>query len=182
MLGQCAEQNIAQKQPPFQDCGEYDVWTDTGYAKRNACFYPSIDGLNAIYEAYPNSTFLMVVRNTSSWHTSFQSWYGGKLYRRWKRCNATGMSSLNPTSTWPVHFHNYYEWHQQMVREFVQKHPSLTYVEVQLESPETPHILENAFGISASCWGKCDPKYHCTFSNDTDTTNLTLTESSISIL
>jgi hypothetical protein len=30
MAGKCIQQNILQGQPPFQDCGAYDVYTDTG--------------------------------------------------------------------------------------------------------------------------------------------------------
>jgi hypothetical protein len=35
MAGKCIEQNILQGQPPFQDCGAYDVYTDTGVRR---CF------------------------------------------------------------------------------------------------------------------------------------------------
>jgi hypothetical protein len=166
IAGQCIEQNIVHNQPPFAGCGDYDVWTDTGYAEYNSCFYPSIDGLDAIYDAYPNATFLMVIRNTSSWYTSFHSWYDARLFRRWKRCNTTGMPSKG--GTWKD-FQTYYDWHYTMVRDFAQNRPSLTYVEVQLDSPDTPHILEEAFGISSACWGKCDPQYHCSYTNDTTT-------------
>lgn len=30
MAGKCIQQNILEGQPPFQDCGAYDVYTDTG--------------------------------------------------------------------------------------------------------------------------------------------------------
>ena len=163
--GQCVEQNIARKRKPFEGCGEYDVWADTGYAEAKSCFYPSIDGLDSIYEAYPKFTLLLVVRNTSSWYNSFHNWYDRRLFRQWTRCNATGMPNKN--STWRVHFHNYYEWHKQMVRDFAQSHPSITYVEVPLESSETPHILAESFGISSDCWGKCDSDYSCTYANET---------------
>jgi hypothetical protein len=167
MVGECMQRNIAQGQPPFQECGEYQAWTDTGYASEDSCYFPSIDGLDAIYQAYPNSTLMLVVRDTKSWFKSFSTW-GKDLYDRWKRCNATNMPSrLYSKATKLNDFEKFYEWHQDMVRTFARNHPSLTYVEVKLESPETPKILEDAFGIRKNCWGKCDPHFQCTYPDGT---------------
>jgi hypothetical protein len=169
MVGECIQNNIIRQRPPLEGCGSYDVWTDTGYAEFNRCFYPSIDGLDAFYNAYPNSTLMMVTRNTSSWFHSFFEWNNHRLFRRWIRCNATGMPNNNH-GKWKD-FHNYYEWHQNMIRKFAQNHPSMTYVELSLESPDAGRILEEAFGIPETCWGKCTPKFECTFPNSTSNPN-----------
>jgi hypothetical protein len=163
MVGECIQNNIIRQKPPLEGCGSYDVWTDTGYAEFNRCFYPSIDGLDAFYNAYPNSTLMLVTRNTSSWFHSFFEWNNHRLFRRWIRCNATGMPNNNH-GKWKD-FHNYYEWHQNMIRKFASDHPSMAYVEVGLESPDAGRKLEEAFGIPETCWGKCTPKFVCTFSN-----------------
>lgn len=167
MVAQCMQRNIAQGRPPFQECGEYQAWTDTGYASHDSCYFPSIDGLDAIYQAYPNSTLMLVVRDTKSWFKSFSTW-GKDLYDRWKLCNATNMPSRLYSKPSKLNdFEIFYEWHQEMVRTFARNHPSLTYVEVKLESPETPQILEDAFGIRQNCWGNCDPHFQCTYPDGT---------------
>ena len=56
----------------------------------------------------------------------------------------------------------FYEAHNAMIRQFVRDRPSLTYIEVKLEAPDTGRILEEATGISADCWKKCKPEErHC---------------------
>ena len=45
-----------------------------------------------------------------------------------------------------------------MIRQFVHDRPSITYIEVKLESADTGRILEEATGITAGCWRKCKPE------------------------
>jgi len=155
--GQCMKQNIALGQPPFQDCGNYDVFTDTGYALYQAsgpnCYYPSVEALEEIYQAYPNATFVMVVRNTASWFTSVEKWGEGSLLKRWGACNTTGYG----WTTKREKVEAFYDWHTENIRQFAMDHPSLNYIEVGLESEDTGKLLEDKIGIPATCWGKCTP-------------------------
>lgn len=109
-----------------------------------------IDALEETYQAYPNATFLFVVRETDSWLNSIQDYHDGFIIDVWKRCNTTGFPGMDGNIE---DFRSFYEWHKQMIRNFVKEHPSLTYIEVPLESEETGYILEEKIGISASCWG-----------------------------
>jgi hypothetical protein len=47
----------------------------------------------------------------------------------------------------------FYEWQVGHVRRFAQAHPSMTYIEVDLEANATGSILEDKIGIPAHCWG-----------------------------
>jgi hypothetical protein len=47
----------------------------------------------------------------------------------------------------------FYNWHTEHVRKFAKAHPSMTYIEVSLESSDTAQQLEEAIGIPAHCWG-----------------------------
>ena len=167
--GRCIQDNIWAGRPPFYHCGKYDVYTDTGflvYSHRGGerCFYPSIDGLNELYESYPTMTFVNVVRNASDWFTSLVNWSNGSLFTRFRLCNMTG----NPGGIGNENdFIEFYQWQNDRVRAFVKEHPSLTYIEVELESPETGRILSEATGIEASCWRKCRPQ--TTECNETET-------------
>jgi hypothetical protein len=168
LAGQCIQRNMDNGRPPFQGCGSYEVFTDTGYALADPerkhptyplkpavdCYYPSIDSLDAFAEYYPSGTLLLVVRDTDSWYKSMAEWGEGSLLKRWELCEQTGFPDVNSD---PDDFHSFYDWHTEHVRKFARQHPSLRYIEVSLESEETGRILEREIGIPATCWGKCTP-------------------------
>lgn len=157
--GECVAKNLALDRAPFDGCGKYDVYTDTGFAnyrkpQGSTCFYPSIDALDEIYKHYPNITFVMVVRNTTQWYDSMMKWGEGSLLSRWRPCNATGLPGFK---SGPQDFLDFYDWHNENIRQFVKDKPSIKYIEVQLESNETGDILEREIGIPKKCWAKCTP-------------------------
>jgi hypothetical protein len=119
------------------------------------CFYPSIDGLDAIYESYPNITFVNVIRNTEAWYESIKGWSQASLFVRLRLCNATGFPNGQSTKD---DFMKMYDNFNSMIRQFVKDRPSITYIEVQLESNDTGFILEDATGIDRSCWKLCKPQ------------------------
>lgn len=114
------------------------------------CYYPLIDALEETYAAYPNATFLFVVRETNAWLDSMQSYHDGFIMDVWKRCRTRGFPGLDGTLD---DFRNFYEWHKDLIRSFAMEHPSLTYIEVELEAEETGDILQEKVGINATCWG-----------------------------
>jgi hypothetical protein len=158
--GLCIKRNVAANRAPFEGCGDYDVYTDTGYVDIDKktlqphCFYPSVDALEAIAEHYPNATFVMAVRQTESWYKSIANWAGGSLLKRWRRCNATGFPGWTLK---PRRIKRFYDRHNANIRRFLNEHPSINYIEVSLESEETGKILEREIGIPAECWDKCAP-------------------------
>jgi Sulfotransferase family len=190
-IGRCAHRNIRQGEAPFDGCGDYDVWTDTGAYRRLKilvnersnwacthsstsfemtgyvaaryhhdgrdlrtnniqCFYPLIDALEEVYTAYPNATFLFVVRETDAWLKSIRRYHDGFIMEVWKRCRSRGFPTRDGTLE---DFREFYEWHKDMIRNFALDHPSWTYIEVDLESLSAGELLEERVGISAECWG-----------------------------
>jgi Sulfotransferase domain len=157
--GACVQQNMAVGKPPFQNCGDYNVFTDTGYATfKDAppvrCYYPSIEALDATYKQFPNITVIMITRDTNKWYKSMEKWGEGTLLKRWKACNTTNMPNSNAK---PQDFMRFYDWHNDNIRKFVSDKPSIKYIEVELESSETGDILEREVGIPSTCWAKCTP-------------------------
>jgi hypothetical protein len=167
--GKCIRRNVDSDLAPFSGCGDYDVYTDTGIAlvlegavltnRRADCYFPSMQELDSIYQPYPTSTIVNIVRDATSWYKSMASWGNGSLQGslldRLMRCNITDLPRWGATET---DFIQFYAWHTRQVREFALSHPSLTYVEVSLESPSAGKVLKEAIGIPASkCWGKCSP-------------------------
>ena len=162
--GQCIRRNVQAKQAPFQGCGGVDIFTDTGFANYNKkdgggggvsdCYYPSVDALDSIYEHYPQSTIILIVRNTTQWYRSMKKWGEGSLLDRWRPCNATGFPSFAAKAR---DFKAFYEWHTDNLRNFAARHPSINYIELSLESPANGKLLEDKIGIPAHCWRKCLP-------------------------
>ena len=156
--GKCIRDNVRAHRPPFDGCGDFDIYTDTGFAnyehQTSECYYPSVDALEAIYEHYPQATIMFVVRNTTQWYKSMKSWGKGSLLDRWRPCNATHFPSFTARKE---DFLKFYEWHSDSLRIFCQRHTSLNCIEVPLESHETGRILEERVGIPSTCWAKCTP-------------------------
>jgi len=169
LTGRCMYDNIVRRnRPPFEGCGHQRIHTDAGYARfvqdgdgdYPLCYFPSISALEDIYRHYPNSTIVMVVRNSSSWYDSMNAWAEGTLLTRWKACNLPHFPNVTSDDDSPPSREaatGFYEWHTDHVRKFARNHPSIRYVEVQLESNGTGSILEDSIGIPARCWGKCTP-------------------------
>jgi hypothetical protein len=107
-----------------------------------------------MYQSYPSATWVNVVRNATAWYQSLKSFSDGSLFVRFRLCNATGSPNGQATRD---DFIRFYQHHQAQVRRFVHARPSLSYIEVPLEDPQTGLLLEQATGIPASCWQHCPP-------------------------
>jgi hypothetical protein len=163
-IGRCVQRNMNRNTPPFDGCGDYDIWTDTGYVAPSyhkgashantteevPCFYPLIEALDQVYEAYPNATMLFVVRNETDWLNSIQEYHEGFIMNVWKQCNTRGFPNQDAT---PHDFGKFYQWHQRLIRDFAKSHPTITYLEVPLEAESTASALEENIGIPKQCWG-----------------------------
>lgn len=137
--------------PSFLIALQYTVYDhDVGVS----CFFPSIDGLEAIYESYPYATFVNVVRDTEAWYESIKKWAHSSLFVRMRLCNATGFPDGQSQKQ---DFLEFYDNHNALIRQFVKARPSLSYIEIELESEEASRILSESTGIQAECWRNCKP-------------------------
>jgi hypothetical protein len=139
---------MVASRPPFENCGKYHVYSDAGFVRGKRCFYPSVHGLRAFYDAYPNATIILIKRNSAAWLDSIKKWKKGALLKKWDACDE--FPAKNATD---AQYQRFYEWHADNIRQFAAKHPSLTYVEVQLESDRVHEQLKASIGINASCFG-----------------------------
>ena len=113
-----------------------------------------MDGLDAIYNSYPKATFINVVRNASDWYNSLLNWSHGGLFVKLRLCNGTGFPNGQSTRT---DIQEFYEWHNNRIRQFVKDRPSINYIEIHVDDPIAGQILENRTGIPSSCWKHCRP-------------------------
>jgi len=159
-IGACMEHNLKMNRPLLEDCSYYKVWSDIQYLDKEKgsswslgrCFVPSFEqngGLQAFARDYPYGTLLHVVRNATAWSQSAHCY--NNLANRWSR--AKDCSGFPPPNSKEEAWVNFYQQHTAWVRRFAKEHSTLTYIEIQLEDPQTPVILEQAFGIPTYCWG-----------------------------
>jgi hypothetical protein len=152
-VGVCIEQNIRQNKPPFEGCGNYDVWTDTGYVEQDPiCYQPAIQGLDAIYQSYPNSTILLVTRNVEDWYQSISRLQWRQTFNKLHHC--PGMPSKKGGGGTKDDWIQFYINHTQMVRHFAKTHPTMTYLEFAVEDPNVAQQMEEQIGVNATCWGR----------------------------
>ena len=148
--------NVATGRPLLEglETGNYTVWTDEGIPDPNEfakCFYPSFDALDNIAQFYPYATIMMVVREKRSWLASAKKWDNGRLLKRMKK-NCKDFPNKGATDD---DWLSFYDNHTAHVRRFSEHHPTLTYLELPLESSAA--IMEESTGVSASCWKHCNP-------------------------
>jgi hypothetical protein len=170
--GLCMKWNSLAGRPLLKGCGDYDVWTDTGYVaplkEEPACYYPAIEGLDDWFKSYPNSTIMLITRSVDSWVSSVSKWKGGSLVRKWHLCHLSDIIESSNRTKSLTHF---YEWQLEHIRDFARTHPSITYIEAALEDPNIASILHAKTGIPSSCWGDCKPENrHCKAKNETSVT------------
>ena len=197
-IGQCLQENTLAQRPPLKGCGQAHVWTSMGYVSpsQQQCFFPSwnttalsiVDdddndngnsnqhqhssssALEGLAREYPNATFVLVTQSPDQWYEASTSKFRDHVA---SYCSGDHIPSTSDATreAWMT----FYEWHQQSVRHFVQAHPSLNYVEVALEAPETSTTLYKHFGLSKLCW---QPPDHKPF-NELDTPQLPATENTL---
>ncbi len=110
---------------------------------------PQWDYLEPIYQQFPNATWILNWREPTRWLDSVNRWKD--LRKRFVQ-NAylpDLPSGVGDDDQDMIHF---YEQQAQRIRDFTRDHPSLSLVEVAIDSSDAGIIMERAFGISKSCW------------------------------
>jgi hypothetical protein len=146
--------NMRYGKDPF-DGFQHDIFSDLSHFRGALCFEPSSAmRLEAIYMFHPNMTMILAVRNSTSWVQSVNKFYDlGHLLKT--KCRTPGYFKRWPKNQnmTDLDLQMFYEWQVDYVRKFAEDHPSITYIEIQLEDPENGAILEERIGIPAHCWG-----------------------------
>jgi hypothetical protein len=76
--GNCVHRNMGSNQKPFQDCGDYQVYSqfDVETGDPFSWFLPQHFALPLLHEAYPESTWILNLRGSSKqWATNVLHWY-----------------------------------------------------------------------------------------------------------
>jgi hypothetical protein len=171
-IGECMRDNLLSDAPPFRGCEftakgkRIQFYSDIGTVEPRLCFYSSLHdgGLEQIAKFYPRATMFMVHRKFEDWYESVSKWGTGRLFRKWRNaCGFAGPHSDMQNSTDKqctqedvTCWRSFYYAHTEKIRRFAIDHPSLTYLELQLDE-KTPSALEFYTGISSKCFKDCHP-------------------------
>lgn len=145
--------NADQKRHAFEGINHYDVYTQMDAPLgTDRYFMPQISYTRAIYDAYPNATWILNHRHPQAWLKSVDKWrdlrqrFIGSTFKLPWFGKGVGVQDEEM-----LRFYNY---SVQYIRDFVDSHPSVTLVEVRVDHPNAGDILEQGFGIDQSCWGQ----------------------------
>ena len=177
-IGICMMENHLADKPPLHGCDmrqnytdptevEVEVMFDIGI-QGPPCYYPGVHvgGLENIVKHYPEATIMLVTRNATKWFKSLEKW--NNLLNVWEdksSCGFDGSLEGDGMEYWAdlysksksQYWIEFYEAHTQKIRDFMLKHLSLTYVEVELEHNDVAEQLEHYTGVKQSCFKHCLP-------------------------
>ena len=119
------------------------------------CFYPSVHGLDNIATFYPTATIVLVTRNATAWGHRIMNWF--KIHERWQRHCEQFPKGINGSAANVDDWIEFYQNHNENIRQFARSHSSLTYIEVEMEDANSGATLDETLGITRHCWGRCIP-------------------------
>jgi len=107
--------------------------------------------LQEIHDHFPNATWILNQRDPQAWVSSMTRWSDVRQrftdHHSWPDF-PRGVGAQDEEMV------DFYNLQAQKVRDFVKDHPSHALVEVKIDKPDAGQMMEDAFGISKTCWGK----------------------------
>lgn len=145
--GVCIRRNVYFGNPPLDGCGDtYDVFAQIDAEIGRELYMPQVKALDQFHLHYPNATFVLNLRDVSSWEKSVRKWFG--LAHRMQETHL-------PEFGYPrgkMALQEFYVNHTKRIRDFSKKYPSHTLVEVNIDDENAGEKMANAFGLESSCW------------------------------
>lgn len=136
--------------PAFDSMDHFVLYAELDAQELNGGMaLPQWDYLEQIYQHFPQATWILNWREPQKWLDSVDRW---KDLRQRFVDNPFLPDSPKGTGAQDAEMLHFYKRQAERVREFAQTHPSLSLVELPMDSPEAGSILEQAFGISSTCW------------------------------
>ena len=145
LCGSCMKQAKNMSLPLLSSCGNYTAWAQLD--TEEACYFPQLSALSEIHQEAPTATLVFMFRSMDEWIHSVKNYKQGFMLRRFRRCQLPYWQGRRQLK----------EWYCQVVhhaRQFAATHPTHTYIEIDLEDPQTSQWASQAFGIQESCWGR----------------------------
>ena len=183
-VGITMRDNIKQNKPlltvDHDSLDKYQIFSD--YDSFRGSLFSMVDSLDNISKFYPNSTILYVRRDPSDWFRSASN-FGSLLSRFRSREKSPLVESLfppdapkRPAGMNETHWTTFYENYSDYIKKFALEHPSLTYLEVPLDS-NTDTVMQERIGIPRRCFVHANVSNKLKGKNETKNSNDTTTKS-----
>ena len=182
ICGSCVLENMQNNHPPFEGCGEYQVWSqyDVETSEPFSWFLPQHFALPLLHEAYPKAPIILNRRETAlDWAESILHWHSvtTRLFESfdleliqekdlapvpdkitYKSLMSDMQDSLNRVMSeeeWKRKRHlliKAYNRHNQKIRQFASDY-NHPLLEVVVDGDKEPgKQLEDSFHLSSACW------------------------------
>lgn len=139
------------KKPAFHTMDHFTLYAEIDAQENNGGMtLPQLSYLEEIYDNFPEATWILNLRDAKSWLSSIN---------RWKDLRQRFIDNPYPPllpkgkGESDAEMIEFYMAQAEQIRRFCGKHPSITLVEVQIDSESAGQVMEDAFGISKQCWG-----------------------------
>ena len=159
-LAYCWKAAFYNKAEPFDSCPskgntpKFDIFAEGHWiVPPGFCFHPSLLGMDTIFKYYPQATIVLTVRDSAKWYEATER--NEKMAERLLECKDLYLDQQTRIGDRPLNRDDikaFYNYHNDHVRKFIADHPTLNYLEINLDSPDVGKILEDKIGISAQCW------------------------------
>ena len=139
------------RKPAFDSIDDFTLYAELdGQENNGGMTLPQWDYIQEVYDQFPIATWILNVRQPENWLRSVDRWLD--LRQRFI-ANAFLPDLPRGVGTEDKDMIHFYQRQAERIREFCSTHPSLSCVEVPIDSPDAGIIMEKAFGIPKICWG-----------------------------
>jgi len=161
--GDCILESIKADLNPLAKCPTVDSYSQIDRGPENMV---QVNYLDEIVSGIPNATFIMTFRNMTKWYNSMSNWLGiagtnvtNNMKARFQREDIKGLPSGVGNNV--SEFSNFYCEYVKRVRRTIAKYPGRhELIEIDIEDPKAGFRMEEAFGVSKSCWGQTNIRMH----------------------
>lgn len=179
-MGECILRNLAlntnnsQKLSMLSGCGNYDVYAEingdrpaggnsSGFLLEDGTydskspgpriFLPQHFNLQQLHEEFPNATWILNLRDSSSWAKSVLKWrdLGDQFVNEYYMKHQIHKIPRNLTEKQSF-LKTIYDEHSELIRSFVRSHPSHALIELNITDDEAGNVLADAFGLQKDKW------------------------------
>jgi hypothetical protein len=153
LCANCIKQSVKTGQPPLSQCPAADAYTQLDDGR----YFPQIELLEEFINGYPQATFFLTFRSMEKWYHSLENWPPNRtnyksMTERLSNLDITGLPKGKGNDVFEIS--DWYCKHVERVRNLMDKYPSLSLVEVDIEDPMAGYYLEKLLGIRHSCFGQ----------------------------
>lgn len=139
----------------FDTIDHFDVYSEIDMIQDRSIILPQVRFITQIYDAYPNATWILNLRDPKDWLKSINraglraKFVNSRIFHR-----SLGEMKKAGIGEKDEDMIQFYKTQADFVRKFVRSHPSIHLVELDISQDNAGLKMEQTFGISEKCWGE----------------------------